>query len=146
MIDEAIRARVESLPDVSALVGDRVFLDRLPQSASYPAVRVTLVDEDAAYHQRGPVGLERARVQVDAYAQDGSGVDTKRVLSQLADAIHGDGIGADATGLSGFVGPVGSPAVDIRGCFRVLKLGPRFDADELNVLTLTQDYYVWFRP
>lgn len=143
-IEEAIRARVGGLASVIALVGSRVHLDRLPQSPTYPAVCVQLIDDGSSYHLRGPIGTTQARVQVDAYVKEGSGLDAYSRVSSLAAAIHGDGRGPTATGLSGWIGSIGSPALDVLSCFRVSRTR-RYDPDELHVLTQSQDYMVWFR-
>ena len=142
--EEAIVARLEALAPVTLLVDDRIYLHMLPQGVTYPAVRVQLVSEDEDYHARGGIRMRAARVQVDAYTVDEDGVDAYDSLAALTVAIDGDGNGTAATGLSGWKGSVGSPAFDVAGCFRVMRLGPRYDADELNVLTMTQDYRLYF--
>lgn len=142
-VEEAIWSRVESLPAVIALVGTRVYLQQLPQSPTYPCVLVQLIDDPELYHLRGPKGSRRARVQVDALAQIVSGVDAQARVSQLADAIDGDGLGRNASGLSGFKGQIGSPAMEIRGCFRVDRTR-RYDPEELRVLTMSLDYMVTY--
>jgi hypothetical protein len=143
--EEAVVARLESLTPVTALVGDRIYLHMLPEGAAYPAVRVQLVAEDSEYHIRGQVAMKSARVQVDHYTHETSGVDAYAALATLAAAIDGDGNGTAATGLSGWKGSIGSPAFDVSGCFRVMRMGPRYDEDELQVLTMTQDYRLFFK-
>lgn len=143
-VEEAITARIETLAPVIALAGDRVYLDKLPESPTYPAVRVQLIDDPLGYHLRGPDGTKRARVQVDMYAEETSGGDPYASVTALADAIDGNGKGTAATGLSGWIGDVGSPPVVVRGCFRTNRLR-RYDPDELRLLTMTHDYIVWYR-
>lgn len=138
-VEEAIAARVADLAPVTALVSSRVYLDRLPQAVTYPAVLVQLVSDPPQYHLRGR--KYRARVQVDAYAREASGVDAYAAAANLAAAIDGDGKGPAATGLSGWKGSVGSPPFVILGCFRTSRLR-RYDPDELNLLTMSQDYFV----
>jgi hypothetical protein len=140
-VEAAIAARIAAISAVTAIVSGRVYLDLLPQSPTYPAVLVQLVSDPSRYHLRGVVGLKRARVQVDAYAMKTSGVDQYSAAVALADAIDGDGKGTAASGVSGWIGFVGSPPFEIRGCFRTSRLR-RYDPDELNLLTMTQDYYV----
>jgi hypothetical protein len=142
-VEEAITARVEGLAAVIALAGDRVYLDKLPQSPTYPAVRVQLIDDPTTYHLRGPNGLSRARVQVDHYVHEDSGEDPYAAITALEAATKGDGKGTAATGLSGWKGSVGSPPFAVRGCFRTNRLR-RYDPDELRVLTMSVDYIVWF--
>ena len=143
-VEEAIRARVAGLAAVVALAATRVYLGKLPQGPTYPCVRVSLVDDPEGYHLRGADGLPQARVQVDAYALEDSGVDVYANAAALATAIDGDGAGS---GLAGFAGTIGGglgAGLEIFGCFRVNRL-QRYDPDELRVLTMTQDYLVSYR-
>jgi hypothetical protein len=143
-VEEAIRARILMLSAVTAVVGTRVWLDKLPQSPIYPCARVQLIDDPASYHLRGPDGTTRARVQVDAYAKEGAGGDPYGQVTALAAAINGNGLGDSATGLSGWRGVIGSPAFEVTGCFRIDRTR-RYDPEELRILTMSQDYYVWYR-
>lgn len=139
--EEAIRTRLLALATVTALVGTRVYLDKLPQSPTYPCVRVSLVSEQSTYHMRGEDGLRSASVQVDAYAREVSGVDPYALAVAVAEAVHGDEAGS---GLSGFAGTIGSPGVQVYGVFRTDRRRS-YDPDELRVLTMSQDYRVHFR-
>lgn len=141
-IEEVVRARL--LTVVGGIVGNRVYLDKLPQGVTYPAVRVTLIDDQVDYHLRGPVGAKSARVQVDAYAAEASGLDVYDQVTGIADAIEGDGLGTSATGLSGWVGVLGSPPFYVEGGFRVSRTR-WYDPQELRVLTMSQDFIVWYR-
>lgn len=142
-VEEIIVDRVAQLSAVSALVGTRVYLDRLPQAVAYPAVRVQLVDDLDGFHLRGKNRPQKARVQVDAYAREASGVDPYAEVAELAAAIDGDGEGPAASGLSGWKGRVGSPPVVIHSCFRTSRLR-RYDPDELTLVTMTQDFIVTY--
>lgn len=132
-------ARLHQLSDVTALVGSRIYLDKLPQNCTMPAVRVQLVDEPTDYHLRGGQ-RDHARVQVDAYAREVSGGDTYATAMALANAIHGDDAGS---GLSGWAGEVGSPAMTITGILRIDRTRD-YDPEELRTLRQRQDYWVWF--
>lgn len=143
-VEEVVTARVAALAAVVSLAGSRVYLDKLPQSPTFPAVRVQLIDGLAGYHLRGPDGVSKARVQVDAYAHEDSGADPYAAVMALTDAINGDGFGTAATGLSGWKGEVGSPPFIVLGCFRTNRLR-RYDPDELRLLTMSQDFMVWYR-
>lgn len=143
-VEQAIRLRVSALPAVVAIASTRVYLDKLPQTPTYPAIRVQLVDEPGGVHLRGPDGLLRARVQVDHFVDEAaSGSDPYADVEALEAATRGDGKGTAATGLSGWKGQVGSPPFVVRGCFRTNRLR-RYDPDELRVLTMSVDYIVWF--
>jgi hypothetical protein len=138
--EEAVAARLLDITGVTDVVGSRVYVDTLPQAATFPAVLVQLVHEPTEYHLRG--GLrDRARVQVDAYAAESDGVDAYTQVMTLADAIHGDDAGS---GLSGWVGSVGSPGLAISGVLRIDR-ARGFEPDELRLLRQRQDYWVYFR-
>jgi hypothetical protein len=145
-IEEAIVGRLKGLSVVTALVGTRIHLDRLPQSPDYPSVRVQEIDDEGSLYLRGPVGIKRARIQVDAFDRERSGHDPYAGASAVAEAIYGNGAGDQATGLFGFVGFAGgSPAMRIL----VVEDGGRrrdYDPKELRVLTVSQDYLVHYRP
>jgi Protein of unknown function (DUF3168) len=143
-VEEAICQRVESLADVIALAGSRVYLDKAPQGDPYPVVVVQLIDDPDDYHLRGPDGARRARVQVDVYAHESSGVDAYDQATMLAEAINGDGLGPDATGLSGFIGTIGSLGLEVTGCFRIDRVRG-YEAEDMRELRIRQDYYVHFR-
>lgn len=143
-VEEAVCARILQIDDVTDIVSTRVYLDKLPQAPTYPAVRVQLVDDLTSQHLRGPNGLCRARVQVDAYAHEESGVDPYTQVAALAAAIHGDGLGPSASGLEGWIGGLGSPPFEIVECERALRLRT-YDADELKILTMSQDYLIGYR-
>lgn len=138
----AVAERLLDIMAVTAIVDQRIYVDKLPQHATYPAIVVQLVHEPTDYHLRG--GLRwLARVQVDAYVQEGMGGDPYQVVSDdLANAIHGDDAGS---GLSGWFGTaVGSPTFHITSIQRIDR--DRFyEPDELRLLRQRQDYWVYFR-
>lgn len=143
-VEEAVRTRLLAVSAVTALASTRVYLDKLPQAPTYPAVRVQLIDDPTSYHLRGPDALSRARVQVDAFASETSGVDPYAQTAALASAIHGNGFGTSASGLSGWKGSIGSPAFEITAAFRVDRRRG-YVPDELRVVSMSQDYFVWYR-
>jgi len=138
--EEAVAARLLDVAAVTAIVAQRVYVDKLPQRATYPAVLVQLVHEPTDYHLRGG-WRDRARVQVDAYAAEASGVDAYGQVMTLADAIHGDDAGS---GLSGWRGDIGSPAFSVTGILRIER-ARGYEPDELRLLRQRQDYWVHFR-
>lgn len=140
-VEELIRDRIAELAAVTSLVSTRIYLGKLPQSPAYPCVRVQLVDDPRDYHLRGVNGFARARIQVDAFAKEGSGQDPYRQVASVSEAIDGDGTGS---GLSGWAGLFGSPAFEVSGCFRIDRSW-RYDPQELQVLTMSTDYAVFYR-
>lgn len=141
----AVWARLRNLTPVTTLTG-RIFLEKLPQSVTYPVILVSLIDDPRLYHLRGPSACGYARVQVDAMAKTASGYDARKAAEDLVVAITGDGAGTQATGLSGFKGAIGgSPdGVDILGIFQRDRTA-RFDPEELNVFTMSLEYQVEYR-
>lgn len=140
-VEEAVVARLLALSAVTALVSTRVYLDRLPQSPTYPCVRVQLIDEQQDPHMRGAMAMRVARVQVDTFAQERSGVNPYALAQTVASAVHGDDAGS---GLSGWTGEIGSPAITIHASAR-LDRRRSYDPDELRVVTVSQDYQVSYR-
>lgn len=142
--EQAVVERLLDLPAVVALVSSRIYQLRLPQNAALPAIRVQLVSEPTDYHLRGGSGMYRSRVQVDAFAQESSGMDPYGEATDLANAIHGDDAGA---GLSGWHGEAGGspPELRIHTVQRVdRQVG--YDAEELREVRCRQDYMVhWSR-
>lgn len=136
--EQAVADIVLGLPAVIAIVGTRVYLDKLPPRGTYPSVLVQLVHEPTDYHLRGG-HVQRARVQVDAYAQEGPSDPYAEVMA-LADAIHGDDTGS---GLSGYVGNFGSPGFSVAGIFRIERVRG-YEPAELRLLRQRQDYWVHF--
>lgn len=140
--EEAVRTRLLAVAAVTALVSTRIYMDKLPQSPTYPCARVTLISETGAAHLRGADAVKPARVQVDAYAREVSGVDPYALANAVAAAIHGDDDGSALSGWAGDIG--GSPASHVQGCQR-LERRRYYDPDELRVITVSQDYQVWFQ-
>ncbi|HEX8030275.1 MAG TPA: DUF3168 domain-containing protein [Vicinamibacterales bacterium] len=139
-IEQIVVERLLSIVAVTSLVSTRVYLDKLPQSPVYPCVRVTLIDELEDYHLRGG-GLKTVRIQVDGFAKELSGIDPYAMAAAVSDAIHGDDAGS---GLSGWIGEFGSPALQVQACLRVDRRR-YYDPEELRVLTMSQDYRVTYR-
>lgn len=143
-VEESVRQRLLQLTDLTALVSTRIYLDKLPQSPTYPCVRVTLISDPREQHLRGPNSVRTARIQVDSYASESSGVDPYARVIAVADAVEGDGLGDGASGLSGWIGAIGSPALSILDA----DPGDRrrsYDPQELRLLTMSQDYMISYK-
>lgn len=140
-----VSTRLLEMAAVTALVGTRIRDLKLRQGeAQAGAIRVQGVGALQTMHLRGSVTLVRARVQVDSYAPETSGVDPYALAASIAAAAHGDGAGS---GLCGFVGTVGgSPGVDVTSILPAPE-GPReeYDAEELRVVRISRDYFVKWR-
>ena len=134
----AVIARLRDAAPLTALVSTRVVNQHLGQNPTLPCVVAFEVDAFNGQHLRGPDGLGRARVQVESRAA------TKPVVDAVAAAVHGDGLGPNASGLFGWMGSVGSPSFDI---VNVEDAGRRagYDADELRQYWVQRDYIVKYR-
>lgn len=141
--ETAVTDRLLAIGALTALVSTRVYQLRLPQSATFPAVRVQLVGEVEDVHLRGASGLSRTRVQVDAFDRESSGADPYAGAADVAEAIHGDGSG---NGLAGWIGEAGgSPAtIAVRTVLRVDRFVD-YEPGEMRLVRVRQDYHVFWR-
>lgn len=139
--EEAVAARVLDLTAVTTIVSTRVYVDKLPQKPTYPAVLVQLVHEpsDDAEHLRGGA-RRRARVQVDAYEAEANGTDPYGTVMALADAIRGDDAGS---GLSGWMGNIGSPPFRVTG-IHFIDRRRGYEPEEMRLLRQLQEYWIHF--
>lgn len=140
-ITEAVRALLLQLTPVSALVATRVYQMKTPQRPTFPLLRLQRVDDLEDLHLRGTSGVRRARIQVDAMVDESTTADPCASANALMAAVHG---GGDGTGLCGWSGFVGTPAVEILG---IMPAGLRegYDPDELRLYTVSRDYLVTYR-
>jgi Protein of unknown function (DUF3168) len=134
-VEEAVLDRLRTDAGIIALVASRVYQLQLPQSPTFPAVRVQLIDEPLLYHLRGGGVLSRARVQTDAYAGPASGSDVYRDAAALADAIT-----ASLSGQRWDVG--GTPARAVTGAFRVDRRA-LYEGADIQAARILQDWIVW---
>lgn len=138
---EIVAARLATIAGVTALVASRIYQLQLPQRVTLPAIRITLVSRVEPVHLRGLTGLRRERVQVDCYADTGDALGTAR---QIADAAYGACQGGEATGLAGWAGTFGSPAVRV-DLIEPLGRNELFEPDELRQAIVSDEYYVNYR-
>lgn len=135
-VEEAIRSRLLALPGVTAIVGNRVYTLTFPPTPTWPAMRVQEISEVEEYHMRGPVGMRRGRVQIDAVSK------TFVEASHLMAAAHGS-YARGELGLSGFCGLI-APDFKIA---TILADGAQsmYEGDELEVVRLAREYQVFWR-
>jgi hypothetical protein len=136
-----VRARLEALSSVTALVGTRIYETLLPQKPTTPTIRLTpIAGAPEPLHLRGRVGVKRERVQVDCYAD--SLLSARAVLR----AALGDTVNGAATGLLGWSGSIGgSPDTLVDLIEPASSPSELFVADELRQWIVSQDVYVQFR-
>ena len=144
--EQAVVERLRATTALVALVGQRIYQLLLPQQVQMPAVRVQEISEATEYHERGEVNAYITRVQVDAYAAPASGQDPYVVAVSVADAVHGGYVNGQAVALSGWRGLAGgSPAaLQVDHCRRVDRRA-MFEAEELRLVRVRQDYFVHWR-
>lgn len=140
--EAAIAERIVAL---ATSAGTRVYQLRLPQSATFPAVRVQLITGRRFPHLRGGgADLRMALIQVDSYARESSGADPYEAVTTLAGEINGDDAGS---GLSGWAGESpGSPGLQITGVLPNGEARPMYEAEDLRLVRMMQEFQVWYRP
>ena len=137
----AIRDRILSVPEVVALVGDRVTLLLTQQSPASRSIRLQEISREDYAHLRGADDLRPSRIQVDVFVKKGDG-DAYAVAHAINDAVRGDFVGGVPTGLVGFRGVIG----DVNStCITGASTREMFDPDELQVVRLLSEYFVWFK-
>jgi len=133
----AIARRLAATAAVNAIAGTRVYQLKLPQAPTLPAIRVQLVTDVPGHHLRGPDGLLRSRVQVDAYVAESG--DAYTTADGLAKAVDGalDGKTFDVSD--------GSSPEDRVTVAAALRVDRRtlYEAEELRLVRIQQDYVVW---
>lgn len=129
-VEQGIRAQLLATGAVTALVSTRVYQLRIPQTSTYPAIRIQLISQPEEAHLRGYTDLTRARVQVDCYAA------TYMAVASVADAVM------DA------LRPLPFQVEDDLKVVHVQRIDrrPMFEADEFNVVRMFQDFLVWSQP
>lgn len=132
-VEAAVIARCLSQAAVTT-ISPRVWQMKLPPKPVLPAGRVQLIGEAEFYTHDGTSNIFRARLQVDAVAEEISGQDPYAKAVQLARAYNG--------ALSGFRGDVNGFA--ITGIMRADRRAG-YDADELKQVVVSQDYICWYR-
>jgi hypothetical protein len=76
---------------VTALVAERIYPKAMPDGCAFPAIVVSKATGVGDYTNSGDSGLERARVQVDLYADDGyaSMVELRNLVRRLFSGFKG---------------------------------------------------------
>jgi hypothetical protein len=99
-VQVAIRNYLLTRTDVTDIVGQRIYTDKLPQKATLPALTMRIQSESHEHALRGLVGIVATRIQFEAYAS------TRLVTNELCEAVFWSGIDAIKGTYSG---------LDIRG-------------------------------
>lgn len=142
---EAWRARLLSLTPVTNITSTRIRSLVFAQSERWPAVRLQQIGRIEFMHLTGSSHVYRARIQVDSVIAIATSATPYADAYALAEAVHGDGNGANATGMCGWKGDIGSPAFTITG---ILPDGAGFrdffEEDEPKKIRIQHDYLTWF--
>ena len=85
LIGEALVTRLESQGGLTALVGTRIYPERLPQNPTYPAIAVSRIASERPVSLLGSSGIVGARYQFDVYAKTYAAV--KAAVEQLRLAL-----------------------------------------------------------
>lgn len=131
---EAVRVKLLATTPVTALVNQRIWTFRWPQSPTKPAVLVQHISDLTDMQLRGTVGRKSTRIQVDVI---GDTIDDARAVDAV---IVGGFSGGTATGLAGFAGTVS-------GTFVILFAQPigyheTYDGDELKQRRVSRDFRI----
>lgn len=127
-MEEQFRALLTGHAPLTALVGQRIYWDEIPQSASRPCVVMHVVSSTPTYHMKGEDGLRSCRVQIDCQATT--------IASKWAVARAVEGL------LSGYRGVVNG--VEFSGIFKSLDRDKteRTTPDD-TIKIRQQDYEIW---
>jgi len=143
---DIVRLRLAAVTAVTTVVSSRIYVLMLPQRATLPAIRLTLIPGGPdPLHLRGLVGTVTDRVQVDAFTDAATTGDPLETARAIADAVYGEMTGGTATGLAGWAGAIGSPATRVDLIEPAAAPIEQFLADELRQVVISQDYYVHYR-
>lgn len=83
-MEEQIIAALLADPDVSALVGNKVYPGRVPQGVLPPAIVFNTVASVPEYADGGEIGLTESSIQIDCWAETyGSAKVISRAVSKL---------------------------------------------------------------
>ncbi len=135
---EAAREYVLTLSTVTALVNQRIFMVKFPQSPTLPAVLFQQTGDIQFGHLRGTVRRKWSRVQCDCIAT------TMKSARAIDQTIMGGYANGTTTGLLGSYAIVGgSPSIEMIVDPECLLYREDFSAEELNQYRTIRDYKVW---
>ena len=127
-------ARLVADADVTALVGQRVSLNRSPQGDGLPRIVITTINTDSEHHLGAATGFKQGRVQIDCHAQYAGDAET------LAEKVR--------LSLDGFRGTMGGTFVSTMHLSdeRSFETAPQSGADDSKAINTVQvDYMIGWR-
>ena len=135
---EAAREYVLTLGAVTALVNQRIFTLKFPQSPTPPAILFQQIGDIQFGHLRGTAKLKWARVSCSCIAT------TIKAAREVDQAVMGGYANGGTLGLLGAYAIVGgSPSIEMTVNPESLFYREDFDAEELNQYRTIRDYKVW---
>jgi len=95
MIEKGLVTYLSSDSNITALVSDRIYGSRMPQSPTYPNIVYSRISADRDRTVEGANGIERARIQLDCRARTYG--EAKDLAAAVIDSIE------DYSGLMGTI-------------------------------------------
>jgi hypothetical protein len=86
-LDVAVVALLEAHPGLAALIGTRLYPERLPDQPGFPALTYKEVSEVPTYAHDGDANYDKSRFQFDCWAV--TKTEAKAVAAQLRDCLGG---------------------------------------------------------
>jgi hypothetical protein len=129
MIEAALRSMLLDDEEVEGMVGSRIYVGRLPQAVTYPAITLEPITLDDNNTIRTPSNLRWARIEVNAWAQ--SFAEVNDLFTRINKALNGNKGEFDG--------------VDIRSCTSMIG-GRYFYEDSVGAHRRLRDYGVWHKP
>jgi len=103
----------------------------------------TLIDDVRESHLRGGHRHGRARIQLDVYAGESSGVEPYQLASEFYETLHGP---EDGTALGAYQGHVGgTPGGMFIEEIRRIDRQSFYEPDEMRLVRIRADYFVYYR-
>lgn len=87
MIEEGLYAHLSTNNDISAVVGDRIYLSRLPQEPTLPAVVYSNISGIPYMTMNAKGSLDRSRFQVDCWGSNA--LEAKSLAQKVRSALEG---------------------------------------------------------
>lgn len=143
LLEEALYDWLSADTGISALVGNRIFPNKIPQGETYPQITFFRVSSPRVRNFGEPDGLANPRIQVDCWGL------TLASAVAVGEAVrNSDGGVALNHKLDGFRGTMGdSPGVTIQSAQledeRHTYNAPQHD-DDKGVHQVSQDYMFWW--
>ncbi len=68
-IGVAIAGKLQSTTEITDITETRIYSDVVPQTSAVPAILLRIISEVPHNTLSGPLGMDRARVQIDSYGR-----------------------------------------------------------------------------